>query len=453
MPITAAMPSPRRNVFAVTVLLALLIPASAAAASWSRAVKVPTSFLNQLARASQPSGLRVSSATPSAITISWKVAKLKQSRYNVYLDGSLRGSTTATTYTFSSLLCGKSYTVGIGSTTTKGPQLSMVVPTSACVGTAAPPADLQPPSIPIGLTVSGAAASSIGLTWSPSTDNVAVAGYEVSVGGTVAGSTTSLGYTLTGLQCGSAYQASVDAIDWAGNRSAAATLTAATAACPDTLAPQQPPNLFEASATATSLGISWSRPLDNVGVTGYTISLNGGVAVRTTNPGYVYTGLNCGTSYQVSVRASDAAGNLSPAASVTAGTTVCADSTAPTAPADVQWVSATASTVTVSWSTATDNIGVSGYTVYLNGNQFQTVQGTGPLTISNLACATSSKVAVDAYDAAGNHSTRTQVTALTTACAPAADATPPGSPGTLTSSNTGDSGFTVGWVRQPTMSA
>src|SRR6476646_1158914 len=159
------MPSPPRNVFAATALLVLLIPATASAAvpkkHQPRAAGLRTAtFLKQLRLATQPTGLAVNSTTQSAITISWRAAKVKQ-RYNVYLGGSLRGSTAATTYTFSGLLCGKSYTVGVGSTGAKSAQLSMVVPTAACTGAAAPPVDLQPLSVPNGLSVTAAAASSI----------------------------------------------------------------------------------------------------------------------------------------------------------------------------------------------------------------------------------------------------------------------------------------------------
>ena len=436
---------PFRTAIAVFTLLVFLAAASVAAAAPPKAQLRSTSFSKQLGSSTQPSSLRVTFATQVSLTVSWRAAKLRQSRYNVYVDGVLRASTTSTSYTLAGLSCGRSYTVGVGSTLTKSAQISMVAATAACVTASAPPTDSQAPTTPGSLVVTTSAASSLALTWSASSDNVGVVRYNVYVAGATVGSSLAPGYTVSGLECGSAYQISVDAVDAAGNRSTPATLTAPTAACPDTLPPLQPANLYEMSSSPTSIGFSWSRPLDNVGVTGYAVFLNGSRIASVTNPGYVYTGLGCGRTYQVSVVAYDAAGNLSPSAANRRFDRPCSDTTAPAAPADINWISATASNVVISWLAATDNVGVAGYTVYLNGAQLQSRRTRVPLTIASLSCATSYKVAVDAYDAAGNHSTRTQITAITTACPVAADTTPPSTPGNLTISNSGPSGFTVNW--------
>ena len=65
-----------------------------------------------------------------------------------------------------------------------------------------------------------------------------VTGYGVYSNGTLVGSPTGTSYTLSGLTCGTSYTVAVDAVDAAGNRSAKATISAATSACPDTTAPQ-----------------------------------------------------------------------------------------------------------------------------------------------------------------------------------------------------------------------
>ena len=49
--------------------------------------------------------------------------------------------------------------------------------------------DTTPPSTPANLTATGVTSSSVSLSWSPSTDNVGVAGYRVYRGGTLAGTT------------------------------------------------------------------------------------------------------------------------------------------------------------------------------------------------------------------------------------------------------------------------
>jgi chitodextrinase len=437
------MPPPRKLFTCLTIAFLTL----AAAASAAAAGQHQTSFLPRLRTMGQPAKVAVNASTQSSITISWQGSKVNGTRYNVYLNGALRASTTSTAYTFSGLSCGKSYSLGVSAFSAKKPSLTTIAATGPCV-TAAPPAtDSQSPSPPGSVSVSSATSSAVTLTWTPSTDNVAVAGYQVYVGANPSASTTSTRYGVGGLQCGSAYQLSVDAFDSAGNRSAKASVTAATAACPDTLAPQPPGNLYEVSSSLTSIGASWSRPLDNIGVTSYAVYLDGTLIASPSTTGYLFTGLTCGRTYTVAVEAYDAAGNVSPRTSMSAGTNPCSDTTAPAAPADVQWISATATTATVSWTAATDNVGVAGYTVYLAGIQLQTASNTGPLTISSLTCATSYKVAVDAYDAAGNHSPRTQITVITTACpAASSDTSPPTSPANPTIGSVSTSGLTVSWT-------
>ncbi|WP_229820964.1 MULTISPECIES: cellulase family glycosylhydrolase [Streptomyces] len=86
------------------------------------------------------------------------------------------------------------------------------------------PGDTQAPSAPGTPTASSVAATSVTLTWTASTDDVGVTGYDVVrvSGGSespVAASTTNRA-TLTGLTAGTAYTFAVYARDAAGNRSA-----------------------------------------------------------------------------------------------------------------------------------------------------------------------------------------------------------------------------------------
>jgi hypothetical protein len=104
--------------------------------------------------------------------------------------------------------------------------------TASCVGAG----DTVPPSTPTGLSATPGQAS-LALSWSPSTDNVGVAGYNVYRGGNRLGSTSATSYTASGLSCGTAYDLAVEAFDAAGNLSARAPLTASTSPCP-------PPPLF-----------------------------------------------------------------------------------------------------------------------------------------------------------------------------------------------------------------
>jgi len=96
-------------------------------------------------------------------------------------------------------------------------------------GTGAAAADTTPPSIPSGLTATVISSSQITLAWSPSTDNVAVSGYNVFRNGTLIGivrSTT--GYQDAGLSPATTYGYVVAAFDAAGNTSAPSSPASAT---------------------------------------------------------------------------------------------------------------------------------------------------------------------------------------------------------------------------------
>lgn len=81
--------------------------------------------------------------------------------------------------------------------------------------------DTTPPSAPSSLAASGTTGTTTNLTWTASTDNVAVTGYDVYQGTTLKGTVTTTSYTVTGLTASTAYTFSVKAKDAAGNVSAA----------------------------------------------------------------------------------------------------------------------------------------------------------------------------------------------------------------------------------------
>ncbi|WP_337967835.1 M4 family metallopeptidase [uncultured Flavobacterium sp.] len=95
--------------------------------------------------------------------------------------------------------------------------------------------DTVAPSAPTALAAAGTTGSSTNLTWTASTDNVAVTGYDIYQGTTLKGSSTTTSYTVTGLTALTSYTFTVKAKDAAGNVSAASnavnvTTTAASVA-------------------------------------------------------------------------------------------------------------------------------------------------------------------------------------------------------------------------------
>src|SRR5688572_27572124 len=80
---------------------------------------------------------------------------------------------------------------------------------------------------------------------------------------------------------------------------------------PDSQAPSVPSGLASSSVTSTSFTLSWTASTDNVGVTGYEV-FRGGVSIGTpTTTSFNVTGLSASTTYAMTVRARDAAGNWS----------------------------------------------------------------------------------------------------------------------------------------------
>jgi hypothetical protein len=81
----------------------------------------------------------------------------------------------------------------------------------------------------------------------------------------------------------------------------------------DTEAPTAPTNLAIAGQTATSVNLTWNASTDNVGVLGYDVYNGTTLIGSTTALTYSVSALNAGTSYTFTVKAKDAAGNLSAA--------------------------------------------------------------------------------------------------------------------------------------------
>ncbi len=178
-------------------------------------------------------------------------------------------------------------------------------------GTPPPPADTQAPSTPTNLAASTLTSTGCTLTWTASTDNVGVTGYEIFRNGTPIGTATAASFAATGLSAGTTYTFTVKARDAAGNASAASN--ALSVSPPDTQVPGVPTGLAASAITQTSLTLTWTASTDNVGVTGYDVFRNGTFLVTVGNATVGLTGLTAGTTYTFTVKAKDAAGNVSAA--------------------------------------------------------------------------------------------------------------------------------------------
>ncbi len=172
--------------------------------------------------------------------------------------------------------------------------------------------DVTAPSTPTNLTASGTTQTTTNLSWNASTDNVGVTGYDVYRGATLIASVTGTTYQATGLTASTAYTFSVRAKDAAGNISSSSnTVNVTTLSPPDTQAPSAPTNLTASGTTQTTTNLSWNASTDNVGVTGYEVYRGATLIASVTGTTYQATGLSPNTAYTFTVRAKDAAGNVS----------------------------------------------------------------------------------------------------------------------------------------------
>ena len=89
------------------------------------------------------------------------------------------------------------------------------------------------------------------------------------------------------------------------------------------------------------------------------------------------------------------------------------DITPPSTPSNLTAIANSSSTISLSWTASTDNVGVTGYRIYRNSSLIATTTSTS-YTDSNLSPSTSYTYAVSAYDAAGNESAKSNSVTVTT---------------------------------------
>ena len=184
--------------------------------------------------------------------------------------------------------------------------------------------DVQRPTPPTNLTVTGHTSSTISLSWGAATDNVGVAGYRILEGTTQVGTTTTATtFTVTGLAAASTHSYTVIAFDALGNLSLpTAAVTATTDPAPvDHDPPTAPSNLRATAQTSSSISLAWTAATDNIGVTSYRI-LEGTTQVGTSaTTAFTVTGLTASSTHTYTVTALDAAGNASPPSNPVTATT------------------------------------------------------------------------------------------------------------------------------------
>jgi chitodextrinase len=280
---------------------------------------------------------------------------------------------------------------------------------------------------------------------------------------------------------------------------------------PDTTAPTTPTNMSAVNTTSTSTTIQWNGSTDPTvtgsltsGVRGYEVygpnsacNVNGSagycgnvlssgtgiqsLVVSGLSPATTYTG-NTGNKAGFAVKAYDNAGNYStstprltvltmttttpndlclniagiqdtiPAGLVQDSSGNCVtppDTSAPSTPTGVSMTAKTSTSISIAWNASTDNVGVAGYRIYINGQSTPVnaslVAGTA-YTINALSPNTAYSITVKAVDAANNTSSPSTAFSITTDQSVTLDVTAPTRPTGLSATNITSTSFTLNWT-------
>src|SRR6267378_3099509 len=198
----------------------------------------------------------------------------------------------------------------------------------------------------------------------------------------------------------------------------------------DTQAPSVPENLHAIVVSSSQIDLAWSAATDNIGVTGYRVYRDGTLVASPTSTSVSIAGLSASTLYAFTVSALDAAGNASAqSAPLSATTPAPPDTTVPSTPTDLIGVAVSSSQINLSWTAATDNVGVTGYNVYRGGMQIATLGVVTTFQNTGLTASTNYSYTVRAFDAAGNVSGQSMAASAATQA--------PGTSGTVPTPYTG----------------
>jgi chitodextrinase len=210
----------------------------------------------------------------------------------------------------------------------------------------------------------------------------------------------------------------------------------------DTTPPTAPGSLA-GTAGSTKNVLTWTMASDDTGVAAYDVYRNGTylATVPASVTSYTDKTATPGTGYTYQVAARDLAGNTTRASvNVNGGPT---DTAPPTAPGNLTATAAGPTTIALSWQASTDNIGVTGYTVYRDGTGIATVDGsTASYSDGGLIPGTTHTYTVTATDGAGNVSPASNQASATTQ----ADTTPPSAPGTPVATTVTASQVSLSWT-------
>jgi fibronectin type 3 domain-containing protein len=286
-----------------------------------------------------------------------------------------------------------------------------------------PASDTVPPSIPLNLTGS-AVSTTANLSWTASTDNVGVAGYNILRNGVWIANSSQPSYQDTGLATSTTYNYQVQAFDLAGNTSLSSTTVSVATAY--TLPPTAPASVAATAYATQGITVTWSAAQDPKGVSSYQVFRGGSpsslvqvATVQGTTLSYKDSALAPSTTYYYGVKATQAS-YISAMSAIGSATTMAM----PSAPAKPTATATSPTQVSLSWVAGSSGLPLAGFHIFRGtapSNLSQVAnRPTSPYTDVALTAGTTYYYAVQEMDTAGNVSPMSTTVSVATLAPPSA---------------------------------
>ncbi|NBI28532.1 fibronectin type III domain-containing protein [Chengkuizengella marina] len=393
--------------------------------------QLPGGIVEDTIAPTTPSNLTSANVTGTTVELGWTAStdNVGVVGYDVYQDGVFVDHTTTTSYQVTGLTPETVYTFTVIAKDGAGNE--SVASNETTVTTGSIPVDNEAPTSPSNLISTAKSESTVDLGWTASTDNVGVVGYDVYQDGVFVDHTTTTSYQVSGLTANTTYSFEVIAKDAAGNSSTASnSLSVTTDAAPPSggnviVGPDFTVEIVDSGSSVTLKftpdGVASFADLHYIVNNG--VQQNVGSVEQNGVWEYTIQGLNTGDIidfqytyfitfgqdsewYQYEV---GSGGVTNPEPEV--------DTEAPTAPTNLNFTAKGETTVDLTWTAATDNVGVVSYDIYKDGILEGNTTGTAH-TVTGLTENTIYTFTVVAKDAAGNESAASNGLQVTTDAAP-----------------------------------
>jgi chitodextrinase len=197
-----------------------------------------------------PANLTANASSSTRVDLAWNAStdNVGVTGYEVFRGGAYLATASGTSYSDTAAASGAAQSYQVRALDAAGNRSGLG---NTATATTPPAPDTQAPSVPANLTASASSATQVDLSWSASTDNVGVTGYEVYRNGIPLTTKAGTSHSDTPVNPGTAYTYQVRAFDTAGNRSAFGSATTVTTPTGNTvkISPEADARVFQSTAT------------------------------------------------------------------------------------------------------------------------------------------------------------------------------------------------------------